>query len=418
MTQMVNADTVALQLEKVRERLPLLYEREGTFYSMLTRRGDVEQVSSRNMRVPLQIRPGGKAGQANFDGGKLGRGSGTKYEVAQLAPLDFRFGCELTKRIEYSTNTREKAIANAVTRETANGMAQFRNFLDRYLQTAGDAVLGTITVEADPILTLGTPNLANLMYFNQTVQVYDTTLVTNRGTLEITSIDYDLAEITIDALPAGTIVGDVIVVDGVTGANPVGIFGVPYHQNNAATGTWLNLDRATFPEIRTPRVDAAAAALTTGPIRLALNKIRKALGGEILMRNRLNACMNVEQEDAYEALAITISEIIKTSSNRQGVDLFFDGKKTMSGIPIHANVHWNPERIDFIALAHWGRAVSKDIDLYEVGGQTVFPLYNADGGLDTAMIFYIITSFQVWTDSPRVGAYIENLAKPTGYPVA
>ncbi len=417
MPQMVNADTVALQLEKVRERLPLLYEREGTFYSMLTRRGDVEQVSSRNMRVPLQMKPGGKAGQTSFDGGALGRGSGTRYEVAQLAPIDFKFAVELTKRIEYSTNSREKAIANAVTRETANGMAQFRNFLDRYLQTAGDAVLANITVEADPVLTLGTPNLANLMYDNQTVQVFNAALTVDRGSLEIQSIDYENAQITIDALPAGTIATDLIVVDGVAPPAPVGIFGVPYHQDGAATGTWLNLDRASFPEIRTPRVDALSAALTTGVIRLALNKIRKALGGEILMRNRLEACMNVEQEDAYEALAITISEIIKQPSARQGVDLFFNGKKTMSGIPIHANVHWNPERIDFIALAHWGRAVSKDIDLYEVGGQTVYPLYNStDGGLDAAMIFYIVTSFQVWTDSPRVGTYIENLAKPTGYP--
>lgn len=417
MPQMVNADTVALQLEKVRERLPLLYEREGTFYSMLTRRGDVEQVSSRNMRVPLQMKPGGKAGQTSFDGGALGRGSGTRYEVAQLAPLDFKFACELTKRIEYSTNSREKAIANAVTRETANCMAQFRNFLDRYLQTAGDAVLANITVEADPVLTLGTPNLANLMYDNQTVQVFNAALTVDRGSLEIQSIDYENAQITIDALPAGTIATDLIVVDGVAAPAPVGIFGVPYHQDSAATGTWLNLDRASFPEIRTPRVDALSAALTTGVIRLALNKIRKALGGEILMRNRLEACMNVEQEDAYEALAITISEIMKQPTARQGVDLFFNGKKTMSGIPIHANVHWNPERIDFIALAHWGRAVSKDIDLYEVGGQTVYPLYNStDGGLDAAMIFYIVTSFQVWTDSPRVGTYIENLAKPTGYP--
>lgn len=417
MPQMVNADTVALQLEKVRERLPLLYEREGTFYSMLTRRGDVEQVSSRNMRVPLQMKPGGKAGQTSFDGGALGRGSGTRYEVAQLAPLDFKFACELTKRIEYSTNSREKAIANAVTRETANCMAQFRNFLDRYLQTAGDAVLANITVEADPVLTLGTPNLANLMYDNQTVQVFNAALTVDRGSLEIQSIDYENAQITIDALPAGTIATDLIVVDGVAAPAPVGIFGVPYHQDDSATGTWLNLDRATFPEIRTPSVDALSAALTTGVIRLALNKIRKALGGEILMRNRLYACMNVEQEDAYEALAITISEIIKTPTANQGVDLFFNGKKTMSGIPIHANVHWNPERIDFIALAHWGRAVSKDIDLYEVGGQTVYPLYNSvDGGLDAAMIFYIVTSFQVWTDSPRVGTFIENLAKPAGYP--
>ncbi len=418
MTQMVNADAVALQLEKVRERLPLLYEREGTFFSMLQQRGDVEQVSSRNMRVPLQIRPGGKAAQVNFDGGALGRGSGTKYEVAQLAPIDLSFACELTKRIEYSTNSQEKAIANAVTRETANGMAQFRNFLDRYLQTPGTAVLGVVGTENDPVLEMSTPNLANLFYTGQTVQVWNAARTTDRGDWEIASIDYDTGFITFTGtMPSGTIATDVLVPEGsgLVVPTPTGLFGVPYHQDSASTGTWLNLNRATYPEIRTPRVNASSAALTTGPIRLALNKIRKALGGEILRSNNLVACMNVEQEDAYEALAITISEIIKQGSAEQGVDLFFNGRKTMSGIPIYANVHWNPERIDFIALSHWGRAVSKDIDLYEVGGQTVFQLYNSNGGLDAAMIFYIVTSFQVWSDSPRMGAYIDTLAKPTGY---
>jgi hypothetical protein len=74
MTQMQNAQSVALQLEKVRDKLPLLYERDDILLTMIQQRGDVERVSSRNMRLPLQIRPGGKAGLANMDGGDLGRG--------------------------------------------------------------------------------------------------------------------------------------------------------------------------------------------------------------------------------------------------------------------------------------------------------------------------------------------------------
>ena len=69
MTQMQNAQSVALQLEKVRDKLPLLYERDDILLTMIQQRGDVEKVSSRNMRLPLQIRPGGKAGLANMDGG-------------------------------------------------------------------------------------------------------------------------------------------------------------------------------------------------------------------------------------------------------------------------------------------------------------------------------------------------------------
>jgi hypothetical protein len=72
MAQMQNAQSVALQLEKVRDKLPLLYERDDILLTMIQQRGDVERVSSRNMRLPLQIRPGGKAGLANLDGGDLG----------------------------------------------------------------------------------------------------------------------------------------------------------------------------------------------------------------------------------------------------------------------------------------------------------------------------------------------------------
>ena len=84
MAQMQNSQSVALQLEKVRDKLPLLYERDDILLTMIQQRGDVERVSSRNMRLPLQIRPGGKAGLANMDGGDLGRGSGTVYDVAQV----------------------------------------------------------------------------------------------------------------------------------------------------------------------------------------------------------------------------------------------------------------------------------------------------------------------------------------------
>jgi hypothetical protein len=121
-----NAQTIALQLEKVRDKVPLLYERDDVLLSMIQQRGDIEKVSSRNMRLPLQLVPGGKAGSYSADGGDLGRGSGTTYDVAQVSPIFFRFAVEITKLVEYASNAREKAIENAVKREIASGMKQFR----------------------------------------------------------------------------------------------------------------------------------------------------------------------------------------------------------------------------------------------------------------------------------------------------
>jgi len=39
---------------------------------------------------------------------------------------------------------------------------------------------------------------------------------------------------------------ELIVHDGLTGSSPVSLFGILYHQTNATTGTWLNLNRASW----------------------------------------------------------------------------------------------------------------------------------------------------------------------------
>lgn len=429
MAQMQNAQSVALQLEKVRDKLPLLYERDDILLTMIQQRGDVERVSSRNMRLPLQIRPGGKAGLANLDGGDLGRGSGTTYDVAQVTPVFFRHAVEITKLVEYSTNSPEKAIENAAKREVKNAMAQFRSFLDKVMQTNGNGVLGTVSsivttglpsgVAAQ--INLSTPPGAALFYYNQTIQFYDSTLTTNRNvagsvTSNVVLVDPFNKFIQLDAIPSGVVAGDAVVHDGLTGAQPVSLFGVPYHQSNATTGTWLNLNRATYPvELATPHVAGNNAAVTPGVVRLAINKVRKALGTNQV--GKLIAYTSLEQENAWEQLGISISQIIKEGAGGRAsdLDLLFTGELTMAGVPIKSSINANQARIDFLDLSHWGRAVMQDIDFYDVGGQTVFPIYGASGGLSAAYIFYFVTGFQVWNESPRSGAYIDSLAIPTGY---
>src|ERR1700691_1583339 len=184
MAQMQNAQTIALQLEKVRDKVPLLYERDDVLLTMIQQRGDVEKVSSRNMRLPLQVNPGGKAGSYSADGGDLGRGSGTSYDVAQVSPIFFRFAIEISKLVEYATNAKEKAIENAAKREVANGMKQFRAFLDKLVQTAGNGVLGSIATGgiSGTTFTMNVPPGAALVYVGQTIQIYDSTLTTNRNT--------------------------------------------------------------------------------------------------------------------------------------------------------------------------------------------------------------------------------------------
>jgi hypothetical protein len=105
LAQMQNAQSVGLQLEKVRDTVPLLYERDDILLAMIQQRSNAERVSPRNMRLPQQIRPGGKAGLANMDGGDWGRSSGSVYGVARR---DF-FGTQRKSPNLWDTNqTRRK----------------------------------------------------------------------------------------------------------------------------------------------------------------------------------------------------------------------------------------------------------------------------------------------------------------------
>ena len=239
--------------------------------------------------LPLQIRPGGKAGLANMDGGDLGRGSGTIYDVAQVTPVFFRHAVEITKLVEYASNAPEKAIENAAKREVKNAMAQFRSFLDKVMQTNGNGVLGTIGIDHHDGLPSGVaaqfamakPPGAQLFYYNQTVQVYDPTLTTNRGSANVLLVDPFNSLIQVDALPTGTSGKRSGRARRTDGRATVSLFGILYHQTNATTGTWLNLNRATYPvELATPSVNGNNSAITPGAVRLAINKVRKSLGLE------------------------------------------------------------------------------------------------------------------------------------------
>jgi hypothetical protein len=408
-----NGQVAALQLEKVRPDFETLFERDNVFYAMIKQKGEAEKVSGREMRVPMQIRSGGNAGQWSPAGGALGRGDSTQYEKGVVTPIFFKFGVEINKDVEYNTETSEKAVANAAKRGLRDGMSQFRAFLDKLCQTPGNGVLATVATAADPITVSGAFG-TQLFYVGESFSAFTPDFVTKRVTdMKVVSIN-SATVMDIDALSAGVIATDVLTVTGLTAGagTQQSLFGLPYHASDAATGTWEGLDRSLFPEIRTPSVDAGTTALSLDQMRLALNKFVLALGADSTPSD-LVAYLHPAQNHGYEKLATAIIRLDKGSGNEK-FDLLF-GQGMMGGVPIKWSINADPTRIDFLSPSHFGRAVSKEIDLYEVDGTTVFPIYAADGGLAASQIFYIVTGFQIYHTNPRKGAYIKNLTKPTGY---
>lgn len=411
-----NLQSVALQLEKVRKNVPTAYEQEHVLLDMIDKRGDVIDASTRNIRLPILVRPGGKGSQGTADFDDMGRGSGSTWDVATLSTIQFRWAFEVSKLAEYATKGNDKAVEDVAVREVAEAMKMFKRFLDCVYQTPGNGQMDAISAISGTTLTVANPNS---FYFNQDIQVYPTGLASaSRGMATVTQVDPLLKTITLNALPPGTIVGDALVINisqGAGGANPVSLEGLLYNHVDSPSGSWNNLARSTYPEVlKTPHVAAGGATITPALRRLGENKLRRVLGVDF--DEPLIAYMNVDQEAAWENVGITVTTNIQAQISGENSQDMLKRRppKTFGGLPIKTSIHATIQRIDVLALKHWGRGVTKEIDLFEEGGQTVFQLYGQSGGLLAGYLSYFDTVFNVFMDCPRFGFFFDGLALPVG----
>src|SRR3970282_2222776 len=121
----IESNVSALELERVIPKIRVLFERDDKFYANIKKR-DVEVISTRQMRVPLEIRPGASFQYFSPDGGDLGRGGGPTWDKAVLTSVFVSENIEYTKLTQWSTNTDRKSITNAVKRLTATALDDLR----------------------------------------------------------------------------------------------------------------------------------------------------------------------------------------------------------------------------------------------------------------------------------------------------
>jgi hypothetical protein len=416
-----NAQSVAVQLEFVRPGLPVLYEVSDTTYSMIEKR-PAEMVSTRTARIPLTVSPGGNSGAADLDGGAMGRGSSTEYDKAEVSPVQMKFGVEISKLVEYATNSNKKAVAQITKKAVVQAMKQFRKDIDTWLQTAGNGVIGTISSGGGTTTwTLAnTPFGARLLRKNLVVGVYSSNLATKRGEATINSNPVrglgKTQTVTVAADTASPSQNtDVIVVGGLTGATPTWVRGIPYHHDTTVSAaTWQGIARTNDFAVANG-VNANGASFSLPPFRLAVNQIIQELGEDALGDMQWHA--HPAGLAGYEELGLSISTIERSGSNQALPDLLFDAKKTMyiAGFPVRRSIHADPTRFDLLNLASWFRIETAPVDYFEVGGNTIFAPYSSDGGPLAAYLFYFIAVMQFCTDNPKSLSSVTNVALPSGY---
>lgn len=413
---LVESQVTALELERVIPKIRVVFERDDKFYANIKKR-DVEKISNRLMRVPLELRPGGSFQYFNADGGDLGRGGGPTFDKATLNSVFMSENIEYTKLSQWATDDERKAIVNSVRRLTATALDEMRRQLDSQMMQSGNGVIGTVTSDAPTggsnVITLTTDGFgARLMRYGQTVQIFDTTLTTNRGSGVITFWDVQNKIINITPQIAGVTGTDLVVTQGISapGSLPA-LFGVPYHDSNASTGTWLGFSRSTTPEIRASRVNAASAALSLPLPRLAINNI----GNRVGIDNNFSpsAWMHPCQKQAYEEIGQLVS-LIHKQPKEESLDMYFESMQ-MAGAPVKTSFNWDKTRIDFVVDDVWGRGEILPIGFYTTDGRKIFEIRGASGGVATSDIFYMVVGMQTFVSNPAACSYIDTLAVPSGY---
>jgi hypothetical protein len=421
----VAAGTIAAELERVETKIPILFERDDTFYAHIEKRNG-EVVSEISMRVPLEIHPSAVVGQFSSDGADLGTGDMPDYDKAEVNTVEVKCAIQWTTRRKYATDSARKAVINTFRRDLASAMKEFRRALDSLCVTAGNGVLGTITavtnvggIGGTDTYTLTTDGFgARLLRFKQPLSIWDPTLTTlrNPATLagEVKVSYYDLANkvIQVTNSPGNVQIGDLLVFSGNWTSPPTSILGVPYHDSNASTGTWLGFNRATTPEIRASRV-AAGGFLSLPMPRLAINKVGDRIGAD--KRKGYDAWMHPCQQQQYEELGFQAS-IINKEAKEQGLDLYFNDNMRMAGAPVKTHYSWDKTRIDFIDYSVWGRAEFYPIGWYkDDNGLKYFVLRGTSGGVQTSNIAYITCAWNLYVNNPAGCTYIDTLSIPAGY---
>lgn len=416
------SQNIASQIEYIRGTLEELVLLQGVLRKRIAKATDIKAISNRPARIPFNVLTGAifRTGANLFDGQDMGRGSAPTQAFGNLSAVPFVQASEYTSLSEFSTESDEKAIENYVTLTNRQATETYAGYMDSlYANSSGANDLDTVvSVSGNEVVV----NNADIFQDNQIVDVWSAIGGTLRGSWQIQSIDpSNTALWGTTAPPAGTTTGDVLMVTGSSGQQNSGIFGILNYHVGTNTGNFMGIPRSAFPGKFNTRFVYPGGAAATGPltpanVRAMLNQMKLAMGADT-DEAKFVVHGNVDVQASWENNAIPVQTIFYNEmKGDNSADMLKKNMPTaIAGREFLLNVRAKPGRIDGLNLAHWFRLETKALDLHEVGGQTLFPIYGASGGLNSSQIFYYEGMEQLGLGQPLRDCYMPSITIPKNY---
>lgn len=437
-TPVLETAVQAIELDAFAKDIPNLIYEGQTLYSTFKERATTIPIANITggggvtrpaFRVDMRVQSGSPIAQGTGNADSMGRGSGSQWAGMALSPVFIYSGCEISFLARIATEGKKRGLFNVQAQELKNSLSIAKQGLEGLLQSDGTGTLDTIPTTATVNNAtgggvLGTPTYSSIVGMNvavqfqdqQVVQVFNSSLSTNRGSFTISYVDGASNTLySAQALPAGTVTTDVLVVAGAAGSAGSSIMGLRAYNSNATIGVVNGLNRASFPgRLTTPSINMQNGPVVNGTPARMTTLVGRALGAESEALKDLVLYCGPDQGIAIQNLYYNV--LIANAQEVKGDKSLDMAKKhfppTFGGHELI--VGWNalPGRIDGFCPNTWYLGEMLPLQLYDFGGGvTVAPVPDiVNGGYLTSSIFYYVAALNLVNSNFRAACYAFNAA--------
>jgi len=394
-------------------------------------------INGLDFRAPFELAPPGNFGAFNPEGGPLGLGVGFSISEFYQTFFSTRMAFQLTWQAIKGTATSEQSVLNAWQRTMEEGtpnMARYENASWHNLgggdgqfavATAytGDGTGGTYTLDPDVGARLIIPNqrfeIINGATYKTSPVSPDSLPYVLPGT-----VNYSARQVQISCpttLTAGNVpaAGDVLYFGGATpSGTPTWAQGLRYVNTTATSGTYLGVNRATYPVVNSS-VISSGGTLTPQMVFALRNLIRVKTGtsgklpviGLASLHQLAIMSQTVQAMQTFYRSAVTQDQIDPLPA------VTVEGGVIYGGLTHYEDLLQSATRIDYCDPSDWGRVYLDDkpgADFYKNpgSGEMFFPLYAANNGPAAAVLFYLISTLNYFNINPEKSGLIVNLVAP------
>lgn len=424
MPPLTAVQALPLQLEAFAPNIANTIDTDGELARLLGNgAGKATRVSLRSFRARLKTAIASNPQQIGLDQGSLPNGVGNKYDQMLLTPVAWTLPIQYSQLAQLVGEGDGVATDNAVTDTISDIVEEAIRCRDIWLQTPGDGSIASVdsTTGANFInlrsTTTGTIDGrgAHLGQEQQTVQVMSPAYVL-RGSCTIQNVFKALGgtqQFQVDAIPPGTVAGDLIIVGGATPGGPQFVNGIPFFNSTSTAGNLYGISRA-LPYVVANGLNLSNTAQVTKPVfRILQNQIIQRLGKKGLKNQFYQT--HPSQLQAVEELAFGDSYVPLDGGKAGTYDPLF-ADFTLNGRKIYINQHADQTRWDLLLKEAWNTIKWGQGQFWfkNRGNQMIFQLVDPTTGTPTVQeVMYWVCAEQWYVNNPMAQAAITGGKVPT-----